>query len=392
MKRRIGIIGASGFVGSTLVERLLMRDTDEIVPIIHSSGNAGRLARWGAPLVIADILDKQQLAHALRGCTHIVNCSRNGKAVMLKGLANLLEISADLKVQGFVHLSSVMVYGDPPAPTSVTEAGEAKPVSGTYGWIKLKQDELVQKAKATVPSIILCPPNIGGAYSGYFTNVYEAVRTDRFALMNEGEAVCCLVDVQNLCHAIELALDRCTNQALRLFVTDDEPTVWRDLVVPLAKLADRAAQPIRKISEQDLRQLQDADRILTAPKKSIIRSLKHLVSSDVRESLRKDPLLAKADFWLRQSVAKLGVGVEDALRHSIEGPRRIIRVSDDKPLNLALTAQQLRGVRHSCESAKNEIDYRPQYSFMQSVNAFERWYKAHMGMNTEYWDLLRLLI
>lgn len=390
MRKRIGIIGASGFVGSTLVERALARDTDEIVPIIHSSGNAGRLARWGVPLVIADILDKQQLADALRGCTHIVNCSRNGKAVMLKGVANLLEISADLKIQGFVHLSSVMVHGDPPAPCSITEAGETKPVSGSYGWIKLKQDELIQKAKATVPSTILCPPNIGGAYSGYFTNVYEAVRTDRFALMNEGEAVCCLVDVQNLCHAIELALDRCTNQALRLFVTDDEPTVWRDLVAPLAKLADRA-QPIRKISEQDLRKLQDADRILTTPKKSIIRSLKHLVSSEVRESLRKDPLLAKSDFWLRQGVAKLGAGVEDVLRHSIEGPRHVIRVSDQKPLNLALTAQQLRGVGHSCELAKKEIGYRPQYSFIQSMNAFERWYKTLMGINTDYWDLLRLM-
>ena len=75
--RRIAVIGASGFVGSTLVEQLLM-GTDEVVPFIHSSGNAWRIARLGIELRALDLLDGRQVEAALHGVTHVVNCSRGG--------------------------------------------------------------------------------------------------------------------------------------------------------------------------------------------------------------------------------------------------------------------------------------------------------------------------
>ena len=54
--RRIAIVGASGFVGSTLVERLLAQAQDEVLPLIHSSGNAWRLARLSIDLPAVDLL------------------------------------------------------------------------------------------------------------------------------------------------------------------------------------------------------------------------------------------------------------------------------------------------------------------------------------------------
>ena len=121
------------------------------------------------------------------------------------------------------------------------------------------------------------------------------------------------------------------------------------------------------------------------------RTLKHLVSSEVREALRRDPLLAKMDSWLRRTVGRFGTKVEDALRSSIEWPRRVVRPSDQKPLAVALCAQQLRGVRHSCERAKRDFGYRPEYSFADSMAAFEAWHRSHTGMETDAWPLLQQL-
>ena len=49
----------------------------------------------------------------------------------------------------------------------------------------------------------------------------------------DGDAVCNVVDVNNLCHAIELALAEMHDRAERFFVTDDEPVTWRNVVTPL---------------------------------------------------------------------------------------------------------------------------------------------------------------
>jgi hypothetical protein len=105
------VLGASGFVGAHLCERLIAAGTDEVVPVIHSSGSAWRLARRGVPLRSANLLDKHEIASALNGCTHVVNCSRGGDDVMLRGLRNLLDVCDGLRIAGFVHLSSVMVTG-----------------------------------------------------------------------------------------------------------------------------------------------------------------------------------------------------------------------------------------------------------------------------------------
>ncbi|PYV39918.1 MAG: dihydrodipicolinate reductase, partial [Acidobacteria bacterium] len=39
---RVAVVGASGLVGATLVERLVVLPGCEVVPLIHSSGNAWR--------------------------------------------------------------------------------------------------------------------------------------------------------------------------------------------------------------------------------------------------------------------------------------------------------------------------------------------------------------
>jgi nucleoside-diphosphate-sugar epimerase len=382
--KKIALFGASGFVGAHFYERSQTLGRDQTTPIIHSTGNAWRLARWGAPLRVANLLNKDEIAQAMEGCTHVVNCSRGDDAVMLRGLANLLEVSVDRKIEGFVHLSSVMVYGDPPSLDSVTESGTIPSDISGYGATKLKQDQMVIAAAKDLPSAILCPPNITGAYSQYIVNLINAIKNKTFALMDDGSAPCVIVDVDNLCHAIEQALDHCSKSPQRLFITDDEPTTWAMLTDSLMEFTD--GSQIAGITESELRALRD--RLNQKTQLSLIKSLKHLVSSDVREAIKKDPLLAKVDVFIRNGVALLGPKVEGMLRLSLEGTPTVPRLPQGPVLNARLTAQQLRGVRHSCEMAKRNIGYQPR-SFKQSMEAFRRWYRCHYGMDSGYWDLLR---
>ena len=388
--RKVAVIGASGLVGSSLVERMLVTRSHDVLPLIHTSGNAWRLARLGLELKPINLLDYAQLEAALAGCTHVVNCSRGTDEVMIIGLANMLKASRAAGVTGFVHLSSVAVYGDPPSPESVTEdAVYPRHDKQSYAGLKARQDEMVIKAaRKGLPCVILCPPNISGPCSYFLLEVLQALRSRQFALLEDGSAPCVLVDVENLCHAIELALDDASMQVQRLFVTDDEDTTWRQVVEELLPLLD----PGFSVESTSQLALSEARRAaLNSSSFSIVRSLKHLVSSSVREALRNDPLWARVDRQLRMSVAYLGSGVEGKLRRAIEGNLPVPRPPNARTINANLCAQQLRGVRHSCAKAKKSIGYQPVVRFSDSMAAFRRWYQATHHTSSSYWDLLKRL-
>jgi nucleoside-diphosphate-sugar epimerase len=386
--KRIAVVGASGFVGSTLVECLLAQARHEVLPLIHSSGNAWRLARLGIDLHTVDLLAPDEIEMALRGCTHVVNCALGSKDAMLNGLHHLLAASRKNNVERFIHLSSVAVYGDPPPPDSVHEDAQAKPAKGTYGWLKLQQDRMVlQACRRGLPSAILCPPNISGPYSPYLLRVLDALRAGAFALLDDGKAPSNLVDVSNLAHAIELALDRGTADGKRMFVTDDEATTWRDVIEGLTSVAE-LTEPVPGITREELLHLHMSDN---KPSFSVVQSLKHLGSRDVRAVLRQDPLWAKAEQALRQTVTRLGKVVTEQLRWSIAGPLPIPKVPRGPQYNVPLCMQQLRGVQHACDLVKQELDYTPLYTFAASMRAFCAWYRSHHGMNTGSWDLLKQL-
>lgn len=386
--RRIAVVGASGFVGSTLVERLLAQGQDEVLPLIHSSGNAMRLARLGIDLPAVDLLVQDEIDMALRGCTHVVNCALGSVDAILKGLQHLLAASRKNKVERFIHLSSVLVYGDPPPSDSGHEDAQTAPAKGTYGWLKLQQDRMVQRAcRAGLPSVILCPPNVSGPYSPFLVRVLDTLRAGAFGLLDDGKPPCNLVDVSNLAYAIELALDKGTANGQRMFVTDDEETTWRDVIeglTPVTELTD----PVPVITREELLRLRMAN---SQPSISVIQSLKHLISRDVREALRHDPLWAKVEQALGQSVTRLGKAAEERLRLSIAGHPPIPKVHCGPQYNMHVCLQQLRGVRHACDLVKQELGYKPPYTFAASMRAFCAWYRSQHGMDTGRWDLLKQL-
>jgi nucleoside-diphosphate-sugar epimerase len=386
---RVAVIGASGLVGATLVERLLTQKDCEVVPFVRASGNAWRLARLGIELRLLDLLDRGQVEAALEGCTHVVNCSRGGDDVMIDGLRHLLQASQKHGIKHFVHLSSIMVYGDPPSPQSNIENALANPEKGSYGAVKLKQDEMVRKVAASgLPCTVLCPPNISGPYSYYMLGLVDAIRNGSLALVNEG-APCMLDDVSNLSHAIELALSRSEGDGSRYFITDDSGATWKDVLQELAPILPAGA--IDRLPRLTVEALTDLNAEPANESASVLRSVKHLVSSDVRAALRKDPFWAAVDTRVRRAVAAMGSSVEDKIRLSVEGPIAIPKEASGPSINARLSAHQLRSTVHSCDRAKSILGYSPPYQFVESMAAFRYWYRKHQGMDSEYADLIAQL-
>jgi nucleoside-diphosphate-sugar epimerase len=383
---RVAVVGASGFVGATLVERLWRTTDTEVVPVIHSSGNAARLARFGRPLIAADVLEARSLDRAIDGCSHVVNCSRGSTEVMVRGLRNLLQASRRARVQKFVHMSSVAAYGDQDV-SILEESAPPRPRPNTYGWDKRAQDQLVRRAAdAGLRCAVLCPPNISGSYSTFLIGVVESIRRGTFALVEDGQFPCELVDVENLVHAIRLALRAPDTDGRRVFITDGSPTTWADLANALAPFADAGA-PLPSIG------LDVARRMATraaAPSPTLIGTVKHLGSSDVRSALRQDPLLAAAEGAVKRAMQRVPL-LERTLRRRLEDRTRPRRVTRSSPFSERLIGQQLRNVRYSQARAQDVLGYQPVVTAEQSMTAFRSWYGELYGWRDAWWQLTRPL-
>ena len=396
--RRIAVLGASGLAGTAVCEHLVSRGRDEVVPFVRSSGNAWRLARRGIRPRLVDCRDRGETVRALRDCSHVVNCVLGDGEAMTRGLRNILGGAVRHRVEGFVHLSSVAVFGEPPPPEAATEhVPRRRPPRGTYGRMKLEQDRVVRRAaRSGLPVVILCPPNIGGPYSHFFTRLTRALGAGTLPLVGEGAHRCNLVDTRNLAQAVELALDHGSREAPFYFITDAEGMPWSRLLASLGRLApDRT--PARISIEAARAILDEAE----PEPRSFVRSLTHLGSSEVRAALRRDPLWADVDALVRKGIRRMGRGVERRLQPVFtdsSGNGAPLSVgsgngrSDGSPQYSApLIRQQLRTVVHSCGKAKRDLGYAPEISSECSVDAFVRRCRVESGMDSEMGELLGVL-
>lgn len=392
---RVAVFGAAGFIGATFVERLLARagrsapgEGWDVVPCIHSTGNAWRLSRHGLALRSVDVTDARQVHEAVEGCTHVVNATRSTNAVMLRGLENVLEACRAAGVRRYVHLGSVSAYGDRAPGTVLTEDAEPGCLTD-YGEMKLEQDRMVAKACAAgLPSLILVPPNISGAYSGFLLRVLGALRAGTLAFVDGGELPMSLVDVENLAAAMELALACPSADGRRLFITDGDTHTWREVVERLRVLAPQVG-PAPSVTRAQA----EALTALPVERASLGRTLRSVASiavgSATRRIVKEDPLLGKA---YRALASGLPQWANERLLRVVQGKRSTPAAASAGPTyERQLLLTQLRAVQHAGDAAQAALGYTPVLSFQQSMDAFEGWYRATHGYGSEAWPLLARL-
>lgn len=386
MTLRVGIVGASGFVGCSLIEAMESETDFEPIPFIHRSGAAARLARRNVSYRTIELLDRRAVCEAVQSADVVVNCSRGGKHVMLQGLENLLEACKKTRVKRFIHLSSVAIYGDPPHPKSHDESAPTTPAKESYGWLKLMQDEKVlHRRNRGLSPVILCPPNITGPYSDYLTGILGKIEKSQFALIDSGQYVVSLVDVRNLVSAVICAIRVAEPPSQRYFITDPDEMTWSGLYEELAPLV-RGEPVIRQFAMEEFRALaaegaNDADFGSGG-------AIKHLASDEVRAALRLNRRWARLERVVRGLAASMGKTVEAKLQRAITGPVKISKTDLAPQVDLNVLRQQLRNVRHSSARAQRELGYQPVFSSRQSFADFRQWHREHCDNHSKYWRLL----
>ena len=147
-RRRIAVIGGTGFIGSHLVERLVAEGAD-VLAVARTHARIAHLAavRHDCAVALADVCAPAEIEHAFRlfrpqtvyhlaahpdageSLAHVADCVRaNGL-----GLVNVLRASVDAGVELFVYGDSAKDYGNSAVPYRAAQ--EARPIC-SYAIVK----------------------------------------------------------------------------------------------------------------------------------------------------------------------------------------------------------------------------------------------------------------
>jgi nucleoside-diphosphate-sugar epimerase len=212
------VTGATGFVGSHLVEALRLRG-DEVTALVRSPGKAALLAELGVRQAPGDLRDGAALDHAADGqdvVFHVAGLiAARSEAEFLEvnrdGTARVLEAAGRANVRRFVLFSSMAAAGPSTPGRPLTGSEVARPVTA-YGRSKLAGENVVRAGR--VPWTILRPPMVYGPRDRELLKVFRAARTGIAPVFGDGTQELSAVHGADLaqaavaCATPELALGR----------------------------------------------------------------------------------------------------------------------------------------------------------------------------------------
>jgi uncharacterized protein YwgA len=290
---------------------------------------------------------------------------------MINGLKNTARALKTLRTRKFVHLGSVAIYGEDPPPGSAREEAPPNPVRTEYGNIKATQDEMVFALHAQgVPSMILCPSNIGGPYSDLILDAVARLAAGEIVLVDEGRQATNIVHVDNLVQAILAALQSDTGWGERYFVNEAEPTSWRQFFNDLVAMLGIDYE-FDTISREEV--LEHMSRQKLRKPGGIRSQVGTLVSSEFREAVTVLPALKSMDDGARRLFRGLSPRVQEAIRRRLARPMVVPKARSARSLDHKLITAQIRRVYHSPQKAMDRLGYTPLLDYRRGMDTTRAW-------------------
>jgi nucleoside-diphosphate-sugar epimerase len=213
-KRKIAILGGSGFIGSRLVKRLSNRH-DLVLKIIDIKQSQCFPQRYQ----YADVTQPESLRQALIGCDAVINLAakRQDKVkstslydqINVEGARNLCRVATELAIKQIIFTSSVAVYGDVEQETG--EDGHFAPCSH-YGKSKLEAEYVYEAwhnaGDGNKLTIIRSAVVFGEGDRGKVYKRFRRIAKGRLVMIGDGHNRRSMAYVENIAARLEYALDQ----------------------------------------------------------------------------------------------------------------------------------------------------------------------------------------
>ncbi|HMK39593.1 MAG TPA: NAD-dependent epimerase/dehydratase family protein, partial [Bacteroidota bacterium] len=176
------VTGATGFIGSHLVE-LLLKQRYAVRVLLRKTSDTVWLKGLPLDYVYGDLFDRDALQKAVTGVDYVFHSAGVTKAKTpeeyfrgnTEGTANILESVSrhNPGLKRFVQISSQTAVGPSPGAAPVSEEAASRPIT-TYGRSKLKAEGVCAGYRNSIPITIVRPPAVYGPRD---KDVYEFFNT-----------------------------------------------------------------------------------------------------------------------------------------------------------------------------------------------------------------------
>jgi nucleoside-diphosphate-sugar epimerase len=174
--RRVLVTGGAGYVGSSLIPKLLAADYDVTVLDLYIYGEelfAEYRDRAGLREIKGDLRNPADVARALEGCDAVIHlaCISNdpsfdlnptlGRSINYDCFRPLVKASKEAGVRRFIYASSSSVYGIKDTP-EVTEDLPLLPLTDYSKYKAMCEDVLMEEREGGFTTVILRPATVCG--------------------------------------------------------------------------------------------------------------------------------------------------------------------------------------------------------------------------------------
>lgn len=236
MTHKVAVLGASGFIGSRIVEMLHLGGLAGVRPVVRSMGSLARLSRFDLDWRIADARDQKALCRALEGCETAVHAIAGEPATIRDSVTPFYRAAQAAGVRRLVYLSSASVHGQAPLPGTDDESplSRRQPIAYNNAKAWAEHRLIGLRARGEVEIVILRPGIVTGPRSVWQARFASELLAGTACWLNDGRGICNSLYVDNLVHAIHLALTAPGVDGKSFLLGDAETVTWSDLYGPVA--------------------------------------------------------------------------------------------------------------------------------------------------------------
>ncbi len=169
------VTGATGFVGTNLVEQLL-RGGWQVTALHRASSNVARLREQGVAIAQGDVTDAASVLAAMPDGVDAVfhvaaslslwsRANEEQYRINVEGTRHMVDAALARRAKRFVHTSTIGAYGAHDEP--ITETTPSSAMTDSIGYMRTKfqaEQEVRRGIERGLPAVILNPANIIGPH------------------------------------------------------------------------------------------------------------------------------------------------------------------------------------------------------------------------------------
>ncbi|MEO6638211.1 MAG: NAD(P)-dependent oxidoreductase [Ginsengibacter sp.] len=248
--KKVLAIGASGFIGTRLIEKLTLEEGANVIGMVNTWNKAVWVCRTTAELHQCDIKEIEKNEYLFKDIDIVFHLATFGgnketcNRINVGGTRSVINMCQKHNIKRLIFLSSVAVNG-PSIPEGLNESAPYRPeYESIYANSKIEAEKLFLSMpdSAELEWTIIRPTYVWGLNSPLFTlKQIEMMRQGRFETIDEGKGKFNGIYIDNLIELTLIAGSHPNANRQVFMIRDMEKKTWGDLWNEYAKILNLSA-------------------------------------------------------------------------------------------------------------------------------------------------------